>query len=185
MEMMVYPGLFPSIWPIWDLEALLRNFRGAYPCAQSSSTCLWICHNCLLIYAASWTQLFPMSTVLKNADSLKTDWMLLRVFIRGACHQCGDWRCILCSLLGGRSLLSFVNLVSVGGATFHLFIPSSPILPLFSPPHPIVSCFSDLAENYAIWLPSSSSVCLPSPLFHLSFLSHLHTLLFHSPILPS
>lgn len=46
MEIMVYPGLFPSIWPIWDLEALLRNLRSADPHAQASSTCLWICHNC-------------------------------------------------------------------------------------------------------------------------------------------
>lgn len=112
MEIMVHLGFFPSIRPIWDFEALLRNLRGTDPCAQASSTCLWICHNCWLIYAVSWTQLFPMSTVVKmpwDTGSFKTDWMPLLVFIWGACRQCVDWRWAFGPRLGGRGLLCFEN----------------------------------------------------------------------------
>lgn len=117
----------------WKLFS--ENLRGTDPCAQSSSTCLWICHNCQLIYAASWTQLFPMSTVVKkrrDADSLKTDWRPPLVFIWGACHQCGDWRWMFCSRLVGRGLLSFVNLGPVGGATYHPSIFYSTISSFFT-----------------------------------------------------
>lgn len=154
MEIMVYPGFFSSIWPIWDLEALLRNLRGADPCAQASSTCLWICHNCWLIYAASWTQLFPMSTVVKKRwddDSLKTDWMPLLVVIWGACHQCVDWRWMFCPCLGGRGLLNFVNLTSP-------YISST--ISSFST---LLCAVSLMSEKWANWLPSSSSLCLPNP----------------------
>lgn len=182
MEIMVYPGLFPSLWPIWDLEALLRNLRGADPRAQASSTCLWICHNCRLIYAASWTQLFPMSTVVKkrrDADSLKTDWAPHLVFIWGACHQCVDWRWMFCSRLGGRGLLSFVNLGPVGGATFHPFISYSTISS-FSTLLCAVSLILLITEPVGRVHPplfASLTLCFISPLF-----SHLCTFLFSSPI---
>lgn len=171
MEIMVYPGFFSSIWPVWDLEALLRNLRGADPCAQASSTCLWICHNCWLIYAASWTQLFPMSTVVKtrwDADSLKTDWMPLLVFIWGASHQCVDWRWMFCPCRGGRGLLNFVNLIAP-------YISST------------ISSFSTLLcavslicrRNEPIGCPHPPLFASLTPLFHHSSLfSHLHYFLF-------
>lgn len=176
MEMMVYPGLFPSIW---DPEALLRNLRGADPRAQASSTCLCICHNCRIIYAASWMQLFPMSTVAKrrgDSDSLKTDWMPLLVFIWGACHQCGLEMDVLLSPWWERP--AELCELGPGGRRHH---PSLHLL--FYHFHPFVCRFSDLAEHWTSWPQSSSSLCLPNPPFHLpSPPSHLHTCLFPSPI---
>lgn len=103
------------------------------PRGQAFSTHLWWC----LIYAASWMQLFCMSTALKSlgdADSLKKDWLPLVVFIWGACHQCVDWRWMFCFQFGGRGLLSFLNLGAPVGwdAAFHPFI-RYPILLQFPP----------------------------------------------------
>lgn len=177
MEIMVYPGLFPSIWPIWDLEALLRNLRGADPRAQASSTCLWICHNYWIIYAHSWTQLFPMSTVVKkrwDADSLKTDWMLLLVFICGACHQsCGLEMDVVLPPWWERPA-ELCELTPHGRC--HLPIPSCLIWPfLYFPPF------------YVLFLSSywELTVGCPHPLL---FLSQSHRFIFpllHHPFLSS
>lgn len=67
-----------------------------------------------------------------------------------------------CSPLGGRGLLSFVNLGPVGGAASALHLLSFHFF-LF---HPSVLCLSDLVEKRASWPPSPSSLCLPDPLFH-------------------
>ena len=168
-------GLFPSIWPIRDLEALLRHLRGADPRAQTSSTCVWICRNSRLIYAASWTQLFPISTAVKrrgDADSLKTDWMPLLVFIWGACHQCVDWRWMfLLSLWRERP----AELCEFGPCGRCSLSPSSLILPFLPfPPFCVVSLWScwepsQLATLALFSLPPWPSVSSP-PLSHLSVL---------------
>lgn len=165
-------GLFPSIWPIWDLEALLRNLRGADPRAQTSSTCLWICSNSRLIYAASWTQLFPMSTAVKrrgDADSLKTDWMPLLVFIWGACHQRVDWRWMfLLSPWRERP----AELCEFGPCGRCSLSPSSLILPFLPfPPFCVVSLWScweasQLATLALFSLPPWPSVSSLPPLSH-------------------
>lgn len=148
-----------------------ENLRGADPRALASSTCLWICHNCQLIYAASWMQLFPMSTVVKkrgDADSLKTDRMPLLVFIWGACHQYVDWRWMLC----WEACWALWTWGPVGSATFHAFISSTTI-----------SSFSSLlcAVCRSCWeLSQLAALVLFYLLLNLAF--HLHTFLFSSPI---
>ena len=173
-------GLLPSIWPIWDLEALLRNLRGADPRAQTSSTCLWICRNSRLIYAASWTQLFPTSTAVRrrrHADSLKTDWMPLLVFIWGACHQRVDWRWMF-RLSPWRERPA--ELCEFGPCGRCSLIPSSHILPfLHFPPFCLASLWSrwepsQLATLTLLSLPPWPSVSSPPTHTH----THTHT---HTP----
>lgn len=169
MEMMLYPGLLPSVWPIWGLEALLRNLRGTDPCAQASSTCLWICHNCRLIYAASWTQLFPMSTVAKTRggywqsqdglDAASSVYLRSLSSVRGPEMDVvfSPWRrwrpAGLCELGPcGRCHLPSLHVLS-----HHFFIS-----------HPFVCCVSDLAENWTSYLPPILS---PLPSLNLCFIS--------------
>lgn len=138
------------------------------PRGQAFSTHLWWC----LIYAASWMQLFCMSTALKSlgdADSLKKDWLPLVVFIWGACHQCVDWRWMFCFQFGGRGLLSFLNL----GALWVGMLPSIPlsVILYFFNFHPFLCHFSDLRREAVHPFILVSSPLLPSAS---SLYPHLH-----------
>lgn len=129
----------PTVWPIWDPEAFLKNGTGTDLQPQSPVPCPSVCHNCCLIYAASWMQLLPVSTVpkkLRVANSLK-DWRPLLAYIYRAHHRCVDCRWILCPRLGGISLGNF------GNQTF-TFLPPQPFLFLFHFPslHPLQWCNS-------------------------------------------
>lgn len=107
-----------------------------------------------------------------------------------------DWRWMFCSRLGGRGLLSFVNLGPAGGTTFHPFIPSSLILPLlhFPPcavplillrtkpvgcPHPPLFAFLTLCfiSPLVARTSTSSPLPLPSVILRLAFKGRAPTLL--------
>lgn len=130
-----------TVWPIWDPEALLRNGGSADPQAQSSVPRPLICYNCGLIYAASWMQLLPVSTVPKKlwvADSLRKDRGPVPAYIYQA--HC---RWILRPQLGGISLGSFGNRTFFFFLFIYLFFTDhSLFLFLFPSLHPLQWCNS-------------------------------------------
>lgn len=175
MEIMVYPSLFPSIWPVLRLGSSAPKFNRRW------SSCSGLIH-------------LPM-----DLPQLPTNLCSLMDAIIPYVHSPeearGRWqsqdRLDAASSVYLRSLSSVwigdecSALALVGEACWALWTWA----PWEAPPPFIssstISSFSTLlclAENWAFLQPSSFSLCLPNPLFHPSpLLWQLHTFLF-SPL---
>lgn len=131
MEMTLYPEPLPinpadlrlGKGPLWYFK------RRWSLLSRPQSTRRRICHNCRLIYAGAWTQLFPLSTVVKERGDARGLGWRRPVFIRGACPSARGLEMDV--LLFCWGLLSSVNLRPCG--RYHLPIPLIPssLIPAF------------------------------------------------------